>query len=73
MHAQDIVQRFIQLHLSAMHAARRKVLVLAVGAIVGGHFLSLTRIARAMSGRVRVKVELTRFRGRFRTWRVGPQ
>ena len=60
MHAQDIVQRFIHLHLSAMHAARRKVLVLAVSAIVGGHFLSLTRIARAMSGSLRVKAALKR-------------
>jgi hypothetical protein len=60
MHAQDIVQRFIHLHLGAMHAARRKVLVLAVSAIVGGHFLSLTRIARAMSGSIRVKAALKR-------------
>jgi len=60
MHAQHIVQGFIQSHLVQMHAGRRKVLVQAVGAIVAGHFLSLTRIARALSGAVRLKAALKR-------------
>jgi Transposase DDE domain len=60
MHAQHIVQGFIQTHLVGMHAARRKVLAQAVGAIVTGHFLSLTRIARALSGAVKLKAALKR-------------
>jgi len=60
MHAQHIVQRFIESHLMAMHAARRRVLVQAVAAVVAGHYLSLTRIARALSGSVRLKAALKR-------------
>lgn len=49
MHAYCIVQRFLQAQLCRMHAARRQVLTQAVGAVIAGHFLSLTRIARGLA------------------------
>ena len=55
MHAHGIVQRFIESHLSVMHAARRRVLSQAVAAVVAGHYLSLSRIARSLSGSIRLK------------------
>jgi hypothetical protein len=60
MHAHHIVQRFIDSHLMLMHAARRQVLGQAVAAVVAGHYLSLTRIARALSGPIRLKAALKR-------------
>jgi len=60
MHAYRIVQRFIESHLRLMHAARRQVLAQAVAAIVAGHSVSLTRIARALSGSIRLKAALKR-------------
>ena len=60
MHAYGIVQRFIESHLVLMHAARRRVLAQAVGAVVAGHYLSLTRIARALSGSIKLKAALKR-------------
>jgi len=49
MHAHSIVQRFIEAQLGLMHAARRQVMAQAVGAVIAGHFLSLTRIARGLA------------------------
>ena len=60
MHAHLIVQRFIEAHLSLMHAARRRVLSQAVAAVVAGHYLSLSRIARSLSGSIRLKAALKR-------------
>jgi Transposase DDE domain len=60
MHAQLIVQRFIQTHLSQMHAARRQLLCAAVGAAMAGHVLSLSRLARALMGSGRLKAALKR-------------
>ncbi len=60
MHAFDMVLRFIDAHLAAMHAARRQVLAQAVAAVMSGHYLSLTRIARGLTGSVRLKAALKR-------------
>lgn len=60
MHAFDMVVRFIESQLSAMHAGRRRVLAQAVAAVMSGHYLSLTRIARGLSGSVRLKAALKR-------------
>lgn len=60
MHAFDMVLGFIETHLGAMHAARRPVLAQAVAAVMGGHYLSLTRIARGLTGSVRLKAALKR-------------
>src|SRR6267378_2465014 len=56
MHAQLIVQRFVDTHLSLMHAARRQLLCAAVA----GHVLSLSRLARAVTGSGRLKAALKR-------------
>ena len=60
MHAKDIVQRFVETRLQLMHAARRQVLVAAIAAVMGGHFLSLTRLARGLSGAAGLKAALKR-------------
>ena len=60
MHALDIVQRFVESHLQLMHAARRAVLAQAVAAVMQGHYVSLTRIARALAGCVRLKAAIKR-------------
>ena len=60
MHAHLIVQRFIDTHLSRMHAARRRLLCAAVAAAMAGHVLSLSRLARAVTGEGRLKAALKR-------------
>jgi len=60
MHAQWIVRRFIDTHLSLMHAARRQMLCAAVAAAMAGHALSLSRLARAVTGSGRLKAALKR-------------
>ena len=60
MHAQKIVRRFINTHLSLMHAARRQMLCAAVAAAMAGHALSLSRLARAVTGSGRLKAALKR-------------
>ena len=60
MHAKQIVQRFVETRLKLMHAARRQVLVAAVTVVMGGHLLSLTRLARGLSGETGLKAALKR-------------
>lgn len=51
MHAQAIVQRFMQQPaLERMHAARRTLLGASVQAVMNGHALSLSRLGRGLSG-----------------------
>jgi hypothetical protein len=47
-HAKKIVREFVHKHLSLIHAARRELLCAAVSAVMGGHLLSLSRLARAL-------------------------
>lgn len=60
MHAKQIVQRFVETRLKLMHAARRQVLVAAVTVVMSGHYLSLTRLARGLSGETGLKAALKR-------------
>lgn len=48
--AQQIVWEFAQRHLSLIHAARRAVLCAVVNAVMAGHLLTLSRLARAVAG-----------------------
>jgi hypothetical protein len=59
-HATKIVQNFIHKHLSLIHAARRELLCAAVCAVMGGHLLSLSRLARALMGQSTQKAALKR-------------
>lgn len=59
-HARRIVQRFIQKQLGLIHTARRELLCAAVSAAVGGHFLSLSRLARALMGESTQRAALKR-------------
>ncbi len=58
MHAHVIVQRFIEVQLTRIHAARRRVLAEAVTALMKGHFLSLSRLARGLTGASGLKAAL---------------
>ena len=59
-HARRIVQGFVQKHLSLIHAARRELLCAAVCAVMGGHLLSLSRLARALIGQSNQRAALKR-------------
>jgi len=59
-HATKIVQKFVHKHLSLIHAARRELLCAAVCAVMGGHLLSLSRLARALMGQSTQKAALKR-------------
>jgi Transposase DDE domain len=47
-HASKIVQSFVHKQLSLIHAARRQLLCQVISAVMGGHLLSLSRLARAV-------------------------
>ena len=59
-HATKIVQNFVHRQLSLIHAARRQLLCAAVCAVMGGHLLSLSRLARALMGQSNQKAALKR-------------
>ena len=59
-HARNIVQGFVHRQLSLIHAARRELLCAAVSAVMGGHLLSLSRLARALMGQSTQKAALKR-------------
>ena len=59
-HARKIVQSFVHSQLSLIHAARRELLCAAVVAVMGGHLLSLSRLARALMGQSTQKAALKR-------------
>lgn len=60
MHAHVIVQRFIETQLTGMHAARRPALTAAVTALMQGHLLSLSRLARGLGRTTGLKAALKR-------------
>lgn len=60
MHAATIVSGFIETHLGAIHAGRRRVLSALVGAVMCGQCLSLTRLSRAVQGSGRLKASIKR-------------
>ena len=60
MHAHAIVQRFIETQLLAIHAARRRMLAVAVAALMQGSLLSLSRLARGIQGAAGLKAALKR-------------
>lgn len=59
-HAGRIVQSFVRKQLGLIHSARRESLCQMVGAVMGGHLLSLSRLARAVMGQGTQKAALKR-------------
>lgn len=59
-HVRKIVASFVRQHLSRMHAARRESLCAAVSAVMGGHLMSLSRLARGLMGQGTQKAALKR-------------
>jgi hypothetical protein len=59
-HAKKIVGKFVHEHLNLIHAARRRLWCAAVGAVMSGHLLSLSRLARGLMGQGTHKAALKR-------------
>lgn len=59
-HAKKIVGKFVHEHLNLIHAARRPLWCAAVGAVISGHLLSLSRLARGLMGQGTHKAALKR-------------
>ena len=59
-HARKIVENFVHKRLGLIHAARRELWCAAVSAVMGGHLLSLSRLARALMGQSTQKAALKR-------------
>jgi len=72
-HASKIVQGFVQQHLSPIHAARRELWCAVVSAVMRGHLLSLSRLARAVMGHSTHKAALKRVDRLLGNRRVGQE
>jgi Transposase DDE domain len=59
-HAKKIVREFIHRHLTVIHAARREAFCAVVSAVMAGHLLSLSRLARALMGHSTHRASLKR-------------
>ena len=70
-HASRIVRRFIDEQLTVIHAARRQLLCAAVIAVMCGHLLSLSRIARGLMGEGSHKAALKRMDRLLGNARIG--
>lgn len=74
MHAREIVQRFFdQEPLQAMHAARRPTFAAAVLAVMRGHWLSVTRLARGLVKGGRCKAAIKRIDRLIGNARIGEE
>ena len=72
-HASKIVQGFVQQHLGQIHAARRELWCAVVSAVMSGHLLSLSRLARAVMGQSTHKAALKRVDRLLGNQRVGQE
>lgn len=72
-HARAIVQSFVRRQLSLIHAARREVLCQAVGAVMEGHLLSLSRLARGLMGGSTQRATLKRVDRLIGNKRIAPE
>jgi DDE family transposase len=72
-HARKIVQGFVHKHLSLIHAARRELLCAAVSAVMSGHLLSLSRLARALMDQSTQKAALKRVDRLMGNTRIGQE
>lgn len=59
-HAKRIVGEFVKRHLTGIHAARRELLCAVVSAVMAGHLLSLSRLARGLMARSTQRAALKR-------------
>jgi len=72
-HARRIVQGFVHRQLGLIHAARRELLCQAVSAVMGGHLLSLSRLARAVMGQGTQRAALKRVDRLIGNKRIGQE
>lgn len=72
-HARTIVQGFVQKQLGLIHAARRELLCAAVNAVMVGHLLSLSRLARGLMGQSTQKAALKRVDRLMGNRRIGQE
>jgi hypothetical protein len=72
-HARKIVAGFVHKHLSLIHASRRELWCAAVSAVMSGHLLSLSRLARALIGQSTHKAALKRVDRLMGNQRIGQE
>ena len=72
-HARKIVQGFVHRQLSLIHAARRELWCAAVSAVMGGHLLSLSRLARGLMGQSTQRAALKRVDRLMGNQRIGQE
>jgi len=72
-HAWNIVEKFVWQHLVMMHTARRALLCAAVSAVMAGHLLSLSRLARGLMGEGTLKAALKRVDRLIGSGRIGQE
>lgn len=72
-HARKIVQGFVHRQLNLIHAARRELWCAAVSAVMGGHLLSLSRLARALMDQSTQKAALKRVDRLMGNQRIGQE
>ena len=72
-HARNIVQGFVHKQLSLIHAARRELWCAAVGAVMSGHLLSLSRVARGLMDQSTLKAALKRVDRLMGNKRIGQE
>lgn len=71
--AKKIVREFVHKHLSLIHAARRELWCAAVSAVMSGHLLSLSRLARAVMDQGTQKAALKRIDRLMGNRRIGQE
>ena len=72
-HARKIVQGFVHGQLRLIHAARCELWCAAVSAVMGGHWLSLSRLARALMGESTQRAALKRVDRLIGNKRIGQE
>ena len=72
-HASKIVQKFVHSQLNLIHAGRRELWCAAVSAVMGGHMLSLSRLARGLMGQSTQKAALKRVDRLLGNRRIGQE
>jgi hypothetical protein len=68
-----MVLRFLDRHVRLMHGSRRRLLAAAVGAVMQGHWLSLTRLGRGLAQAIRVKSAIKRVDRLIGSARIGAE
>jgi hypothetical protein len=73
MHAESMVQRFLDRHVPLMHGARRQLLAAVVAVVMRGHWIGVSRLGRGLAGSSRVKSAIKRVDRLIRCARIADE